>query len=78
MDDLIDLIATDKSAAEVTDTIKDVLYAKAAERIEAQKPDIAAAMFDPTAEDVEDEVSDEPVDSMDDSYEEEEEEEEES
>ena len=74
MDDLIDLIATDKSAAEVTDTIKDVLYAKAAERIEAQKPDIAAAMFDPTADEVEDEVSDEPVDSMDDSYEEEEEE----
>ena len=78
MDDLIDLIATDKSAAEVTDTIKDVLYAKAAERIEAQKPDIAAAMFDPTADEVEDEASDEPVDSMDDSYEEEEEEEEES
>ena len=78
MDDLIDLIATDKSAAEVTDTIKDVLYAKAAERIEAQKPDIAAAMFDPTADEVEDEVSDEPVDSIDDSYEEEEEEEEES
>ena len=78
MDDLIDLIATDKSAAEVTDTIKDVLYAKAAERIDAQKPDIAAAMFDPTADEVEDEVSDEPVDSVDDSYEEEEEEEEES
>ena len=78
MDDLIDLIATDKSAAEVTDTIKDVLYAKAAERIEAQKPDIASAMFDPTADEVEDEVSDEPVDSMDDSYEEEEDEEEES
>ena len=78
MDELIDLIATDKSAAEITDTIKDVLYAKAAERIEAQKPDIAAAMFDPTADEVEDEVSDEPVDSVDDSYEEEEEEEEES
>ena len=74
MDDLIDLIATDKSAAEVTDTIKDVLYAKAAERIEAQKPDIAAAMFDPTADEVEDEVSDEPVYSIYDSYEEEEEE----
>ena len=41
MDELIDLIATDKSAAEVTDKIKDVLYAKAAERIEAQRPDIA-------------------------------------
>tara|TARA_B100000683_G_scaffold270590_1_gene309774 strand:+ start:433 stop:660 length:228 start_codon:yes stop_codon:yes gene_type:complete len=75
MDELIDLIATDKSAAEVTDTIKNVLYAKAAERIEAQRPDIATAMFDQTVDDAEDEVSDEPVDSMDDSYEEEEEEE---
>ena len=78
MDDLIDLIATDKSAAEVTDKIKDTLFAKAAERIEAQRPDIASAMFDPTVDEVEDEVSDEPVDSVDDSYEEEEEEEEES
>ena len=62
MDELIDLIATDKSAAEVTDKIKDVLYAKAAERINSQRPDIAASMFDPTIADAE-EVSDEPVDS---------------
>ena len=53
MDDLIDLIATDKSAAEVTDTIKDVLYAKAAERINSQRPEVAAAMFDPSIEDTE-------------------------
>ena len=78
MDELIDMIAMDKSPSEVTDKIKDVLYAKASERIEAQKPDIAAAMFDTTVDEVEDEVSDEPVDSVDDSYEEEEEEEEES
>ena len=78
MDELIDQIATDKSPSEITDQIKDVLYSKASERIEAQKPDIAAAMFDATDDEVEDEVSDEPVDSMDDSYEEEEEEEEES
>ena len=36
MDELIDLIATDKSPSEITDQIKDVLYAKASERIEAQ------------------------------------------
>ena len=59
MDDLIDLIATDKSAAEVTDTIKDVLYAKAAERIEAQRPDIAASMFDPSIADAEDDSAEE-------------------
>ena len=78
MDELIDMIATDKSPSEITDQIKDVLYAKASERIEAQKPNIAASMFDATADEVEDEVSDEPVDSVDDSYEEEEDEEEES
>ena len=73
MDELIDMIAMDKSPSEVTDKIKDALYGKAAERIDAFKPDIAAQMFDPTTDD---EVSDEPVDSMDDSTEEEEEEEE--
>tara|TARA_X000001036_G_scaffold43337_1_gene34684 strand:+ start:351 stop:575 length:225 start_codon:yes stop_codon:yes gene_type:complete len=73
MDELIDMIAMDKSPSEVTDKIKDVLYGKAAERIDALKPDIAAQMFDATTDD---EVSDEPVDSMDDSTEEEEEEEE--
>ena len=78
MDDSIDLIATDSSPSEVTDKIKDVLYGKAAERIDALKPDVAQQMFDPTVDEVEDEVSDEPVDSMDDSTEEEEEEEEES
>ena len=75
MDELIDMIAMDKSPSEVTDKIKDVLYGKAAERIDAFKPDIAAQMFDGKTDD---EVSDEPVDSMDDSYEEEEDEEEES
>ena len=73
MDELIDMIAMDKSPSEVTDKIKDVLYGKAAEWIDALKPDIAAQMFDTTTDD---EVSDEPVDSMDDSTEEEEEEEE--
>tara|TARA_B100001175_G_scaffold10341_1_gene8162 strand:+ start:337 stop:561 length:225 start_codon:yes stop_codon:yes gene_type:complete len=73
MDELIDMIAMDKSPSEVTDKIKDVLYGKAAERIDALKPGIAAQMFDGTTDD---EVSDEPVDSMDDSTEEEEEEEE--
>ena len=62
MDELLDLIASDKSPAEVSDTIKDALYSKAAERINSQKPSIAMQMFDPTIADAE-EVSDEPVDS---------------
>ena len=34
MEDIIDLIATDSSAADISDRIKQVLYNKAAERIE--------------------------------------------
>ena len=45
MDELLDLIASDKSPADVSDTIKDALYSKAAERINSQRPDIAASMF---------------------------------
>jgi len=45
MDDVIDLIATDASAAEVSDKMKDVLYAKAAERIDIARPYVANAMF---------------------------------
>ena len=71
MDELLDLIASDKSPAQVTDTIKDALYSKAAERINSQRPDIAMQKFDPTGEEVDQEVSDEPVDSVDDSTEDE-------
>ena len=71
MDELLDLIASDKSPAQVTDTIKDALYNKAAERINSQRPDIAMQMFDPTSAEVDQEVSDEPVDSDDDSTEDE-------
>ena len=59
MDELLDLIASDKSPAEVSDTIKDALYSKAPERINSQKPSIAMQMFDPTiANAEEEEVSD--------------------
>ena len=61
MDELLDMIATDKSAADISDSIKDTLYAKAAERINSQRPDLAAQLFDPSIADTE--VSDEPVDS---------------
>tara|TARA_B100000287_G_scaffold419335_1_gene457408 strand:- start:233 stop:406 length:174 start_codon:yes stop_codon:yes gene_type:complete len=46
MEDIVDLIATDSSASDISDKIKDVLYAKSAERIEALKPSIAKTMFD--------------------------------
>ena len=53
MDELLDMIAMDKSAADISDSIKDTLYAKAAERIQSQRPEVAAAMFDPSIEDTE-------------------------
>ena len=66
MEDVIDLIATDASAAEVSDKMKEVLYAKAAERIDIARPYVANAMFGqefeyPTEDEteVEDEVVDE-------------------
>ena len=45
MEDIVDLIATDASAADITDRIKDHLYARSAGRIEAMKPDIAGQSF---------------------------------
>jgi len=46
MEELVDLIAVDSSAAEVSDKIKDILYAKASERIDNLKPTVASSMFD--------------------------------
>ena len=60
MDELLDMIATDSSASDISDSIKDTLYAKAAERINTQRPDIAAKLFDPSIADTE--VSDETID----------------
>ena len=58
MEELVDLIATDASASDVSDKIKDVLMAKAAARIDALKPEVASTVF---ADEVpeEEEVSDE-------------------
>ena len=56
MEDIIDLIATDSAASEVTAKLKDALFAKAAEKIEGQRPNMASSMFDEPQ--VEDEVED--------------------
>ena len=57
MEELVDLIATDASASDVSDKIKDALMEKAAARIDALKPEVAASVFD--AEESEEEVVDE-------------------
>ena len=56
MEDIIDLIATDSAASEVTDKLKDILFTKSAERIESQRPNISASMFDEPETEVTNEV----------------------
>ena len=59
MEELVDLIATDASASDVSDKIKDALMAKAAARIDAFRPEVASTVFDgevPEEEEVVDEL----------------------
>ena len=61
---VLDLIATDSSPAEITDALKTMIYAKAGERIDGMKQYAAASLFgqepeEPTAE-YENEVDQEP------------------
>ena len=53
MEELVDLIATDGSANDVHDKIKDLLYAKSAEKIGADKDTVANSLFgyEPETED---------------------------
>ena len=45
MDELMDMIAADDSASQVSDKIKDILYAKSSERVDGYKPNIANSLF---------------------------------
>ncbi len=45
MEEIVDLIAVDSSAAEISDKIKDLLYTKATERVDNLKPEVASSMF---------------------------------
>ena len=72
MEDVIDLIATGGSQSEVSDKMKELLYAKAAERVDIARPYVANAMFGqefeyPTEDQTEvaDESQDEVVDEVD-------------
>ena len=56
MEDIINAIATDASASEVSDSLKNAIFVKAAEKIDALKPNVASAMFDQPEAEVETEV----------------------
>jgi hypothetical protein len=64
---VLDMIATDSSPAEITDTLKSMIYAKAGERIDGMKGYAAASLFgqepEPAAEletEVDQETEEEP------------------
>ena len=46
MPNILDLIAQDSKASEISSEIKDSLYAKAAEKIEALRSGVSKVMFD--------------------------------
>ena len=59
--DLMDMIIADESPSAVSDKIKDILFAKSAEKIDAAKPEVAASTFGADAEseaEVQDAVND--------------------
>lgn len=45
MDDLIDMIISDESPSQVSEKIKDILFAKSAERVDAARPYVASSLF---------------------------------
>jgi len=45
MDDLLDMIAADESPSQISDKIKDLLFSKAAEKVDDFRPDVANVMF---------------------------------
>jgi hypothetical protein len=59
MDDLVDMIVSDGSPSQIADRIKDILFAKSAERVDAAKPYVASSLFgEEGTENYEDEDSD--------------------
>ena len=62
MDELMDAMATDESPSQISDKIKEILFNKSAERIDAFKTDVANGVFgdvDVEDEELDDEVVDE-------------------
>jgi hypothetical protein len=58
MDDLINMMVSNESPADISDKIKEILMAKSAENIEIIRPVVAASMFgEPETEEESDETS---------------------
>ena len=48
MEEIVNLIAADEAASDISDKIKDVLYTKAAQRVDNYKPNVSYSMFSDT------------------------------
>ena len=60
MDELMDMMTTDESPSQISDKIKEILFNKSAERVDAFKTDVANGVFgDVDVEDEDGEVVDE-------------------
>tara|TARA_A100001234_G_scaffold217048_1_gene223865 strand:+ start:879 stop:1073 length:195 start_codon:yes stop_codon:yes gene_type:complete len=55
MEELLDMISSDESPAQISDKIKDILFAKSAERIDAVRPAVANSLFGEDEIEVDDE-----------------------
>ena len=55
-DELMDMMVADDAAAQVSDKMKDILFAKSAERVDAYRQEVANSLFGNTETEVEDEV----------------------
>lgn len=45
MEELLDLIATNSPASDVSDKIKELIFSKASEKIDAIRPSVASELF---------------------------------
>ena len=45
MDDLMDMMVADASASDISDKIKEILYTKSAEKVDAVRPAVGAGLF---------------------------------
>jgi hypothetical protein len=59
MDDLLDMITTDESPSQVSDKIKELLFAKSAEKIDTYRPSVSTSMFgnEESVDDVEEKIT---------------------
>ena len=55
-DELMDMMVADGSAAQVSDKMNDILFAKSAERVDAYRQEVANSLFGSPEVEVEDEV----------------------